>query len=79
MKISNVHEREVFKHGGRIGIVTGRWCADRSSGGTEVTYEDGGSVTFLWDYENPEVEYLGKGKLVVSIVLDNDANPARED
>ena len=70
MQLSSVKERGVLIHDTMKGIVTSRTMADRTSGSTEVTWHDGTRTEFIWDQCNPEVIYLGQGKLFVKIELD---------
>lgn len=53
-----------------MGIVIDRIPEDRSSGTTTVTFLDGESRCFIWDWANPDVEYMGKGKLEINIVME---------
>lgn len=70
MKLSIVKERGVVIVGAMKGIVTDRCPADRSSGITTVCWSDGTRSEFIWDHNDPEVIYLGQGKLFVKIELD---------
>lgn len=67
MNLSHVKECGVGKLKNRLFIVSSRWPDNRVSGGTEVTYEDGSHQTFTWDHQDPEIVYLGDGKVKVSI------------
>jgi hypothetical protein len=68
--ISDLPRGSVASIDGNRCIVTSRTPEDRSSGSTEVTYENGGRPTFFWDYEDPVVVYEGRGRLVTLIQLD---------
>lgn len=70
MKLSSMRIGEVGMMDGRRFIVTNRWPEDRSSGITDVTYQDGGCRTFVWDHEDPEVIRGGRGRLEVRIVME---------
>ncbi len=70
MKLSDVQERGIVKVGKRRGIVVDRCPEDRSSGITTVQFEDGDRHNYVWDHEDPEVEYLGQGKLKLKLVLE---------
>jgi hypothetical protein len=70
MKLSDVRLNGVGKLNGELFIVVDRYPADRVSGGTEIAFEDGCRKTYIWDYEDPEVAYFGKGKLKTEIVLE---------
>lgn len=69
MKLSqlSINDCGVLKR--RRFIVTYRCPDDRSSGITQVRYEGGREEDFIWDYDNPEVEYLGVGSVVVQITF----------
>lgn len=75
-KLSNVREDGVIRFpddgDGRRWIVRSRCPEDRSSGVTTVVAEngEGGGRDFIWDYHDPEVEYLGQGKATVKIELE---------
>ncbi len=46
-------------------IVIGREPEDRSSGSTKIRYETSKrEETIFWDSSNPEVKFLGRGKIV---------------
>lgn len=68
MKLSNVKEQGVFLLNGTKAIVVRRDTADRSSGLTEVSFQDGSRHLYVWDHEDPEVAYLGQGKLETRII-----------
>lgn len=68
MKLSSMRINDLGKYKGRLFIVYNRWPDDRSSGITEIRYENGGTEVFVWDKDNPEVEYIGKGKLETKII-----------
>lgn len=70
MKLSNVREGGVFTYKYQRGIVVSRCPADRSSGITDVHWELGGPEQFIWDHNDPVVQYLGQGKLKIEIILD---------
>lgn len=69
MKLSSVKERGVLILGAMKGIVVCRDPEDRSSGVTTVTWSDGTRSEFIWDHNDPDVIYLGQGKLFVKIEL----------
>jgi hypothetical protein len=68
--ISDLPRGSVASLDGKRFIVTSRTPEDRSSGSTEVAYEDGTRATFYWDHEDPKVVHEGRGRLVTSIRLD---------
>jgi hypothetical protein len=76
MKMSDLREgfvgRLLDTQDRRKFIVTSRCPEDRSSGLTNVTYEDGGREQYVWNYENPEVILIGRGRLVTNIVMEKD-------
>jgi hypothetical protein len=53
---------------GKRFIVINRASEDRASGSTDVLFEDGCEETFVWDFRDPEVAYLGKGSTKREIV-----------
>jgi hypothetical protein len=66
--ISQVSVNEVIRVRGRIAIVTFRFAVASDEAHTTVRYEDGTAETFEWgdeeDSDNPQVEVIGRGKLV---------------
>lgn len=74
-RLSYISEGEVVRHDGRLAIVVSRCAEDRTSGSTVLVYQSGGRRTFSWDREDPEVEFVGAGRLVSRI--DIQRMPAR--
>lgn len=73
VKLSQLHEGDVFHFVGRRVrcIVTDRIPSDRCTGGTHFVSDTGGSNEMFWDYNNPDVIYLGKGKLTIMLDGEN--------
>ncbi len=67
MKLSNLKENSVFVIKGCKAIVTSRCPEDRSSGITTVLFSDGSNKDYIWDREDPEVEFKGMGKVTINI------------
>lgn len=55
---------------GRRFVVVQRDPADRASGVTTVADGSGSRVTFVWDHDDPEVEYLGTGYVTSRVEQD---------
>ncbi len=74
MKLSQLLEGDVGRlvRGGQKFIVTWRTAEDRVSGSTRVTMGNGGVRDYLWDDDNPEVEKLGRGRLLSRIIMETD-------
>jgi hypothetical protein len=69
VKLSSLHEGSVFQFDNHewLNIVTDRMPPDRGSGGTTYVSNNGGSGEEFWDFNDPEVMYFGKGKLVIQV------------
>ncbi len=78
MKLSDLRDGQIGQTKSRhIFIVVSRDPEDRSSGQTVVQYEGGNRETFIWDYKDPEVRYLGDGYLETHIRF-NDGTEATQ-
>lgn len=65
VRLSSLRAHDIGSIEGHRFIVLDRYPEDRSSGGTVIMYEAGDQKRFLWDHEDPMVEPLGRGKVVI--------------
>lgn len=61
VKASSLYEEDVASYDARVFIVTAHIAEDRGPGETVVMFLTGETKRFVWDFENPDVVYLGKG------------------
>lgn len=67
VQMSQLHENDVGLLDGQMFIVVDRYPEDRASGGTEIQYRNSSKRSFVWDNNNPDVMYIGKGRIVQTI------------
>lgn len=71
--ISDFSKGDCGKFEDLVFIVTERLPGDRISASCLLTYENGETSDISFDFEDPEATYLGKGKLKISIEIDQEA------
>ena len=68
MKMSNLELNEIGILRGKKFIVTDRTPDDRASGSTTIRFETGDQEIFVWDFSNPVVTKVGKGRIEIKII-----------
>lgn len=70
-RISHLRINECGRLKDKLFIVINRWPEDRASGGTYILYEGGPMARFIWDWEDPEVEFLGAGIFEIKLATND--------